>query len=375
MVKHNSQKVDELLKTQISLTEWLDDVGHISVDDLRHEDNEKRERLGAIDDIIGLPFDRPTRFTGQDLAEYSDKLKEYIDVNGRDLCALRLIPTEKGLPKLRMRGKTVKEAYAWFKEQEIDPLKYRADYIPHASDLSWATIFLVTNNGIFGEIVWGSHHQLTQGFHDGEQPVVFTYDFSEWRLSRPDQNALSHLKTILKHIFVEDEGKHKLLKDEIRAEFSNGFIKGYWETVDSSTEGLWFIDYNRLLGEAYKDVDISKLLVYSDYNDESIVLSGMIASGGKATAKVQIVQAGKTRQAEFAEGNVLVCSMTTPDLLPIMKKSSAIVTDQGGILSHAAIVARELKKPCIVGTERATKVLENGQQVIVDANRGVVENV
>jgi pyruvate,water dikinase len=55
-----------------------------------------------------------------------------------------------------------------------------------------------------------------------------------------------------------------------------------------------------------------------------------------------------------------------------MRKASAIITDQGGILSHAAIVARELKIPCIVGTVDATKKLKNGQIVTVDANKGVV---
>jgi pyruvate,water dikinase len=69
---------------------------------------------------------------------------------------------------------------------------------------------------------------------------------------------------------------------------------------------------------------------------------------------------------------VLVCEVTTPNYVPLMQKAVAIVTDQGGILSHAAIVARELKKPCIVGTGNATKILKTGQIVSVDANNGAV---
>lgn len=64
--------------------------------------------------------------------------------------------------------------------------------------------------------------------------------------------------------------------------------------------------------------------------------------------------------------------MTIPDFLPAMKKAAAFVTDEGGILCHAAIVARELGKPCIVGTKFATKVFKNGDFVNVDANTGVV---
>ncbi len=74
----------------------------------------------------------------------------------------------------------------------------------------------------------------------------------------------------------------------------------------------------------------------------------------------------------FVDGSVLVCEVTTPDYVPLMQRASAIVTDQGGILSHAAIVARELGIPCIVGTQHATARLKNGQIVTVDANEGVV---
>ena len=64
--------------------------------------------------------------------------------------------------------------------------------------------------------------------------------------------------------------------------------------------------------------------------------------------------------------------MTTPDYIPAMKKAAAFVTDEGGITCHAAIIAREMKKPCIVGTKIATKVLHDGDLVEVDADKGVV---
>lgn len=59
-------------------------------------------------------------------------------------------------------------------------------------------------------------------------------------------------------------------------------------------------------------------------------------------------------------------------MLPIMKKSAAIVTDEGGITCHAAIVARELKKPCIIGTKITTQMLNNGDEVEVNANQGLI---
>jgi pyruvate, water dikinase len=67
--------------------------------------------------------------------------------------------------------------------------------------------------------------------------------------------------------------------------------------------------------------------------------------------------------------------MTTPDFVPIMGKAGAIITDEGGITCHAAIVSREMKIPCVVGTEIATKVLKDGDLVEVDADNGVVRKV
>ena len=67
--------------------------------------------------------------------------------------------------------------------------------------------------------------------------------------------------------------------------------------------------------------------------------------------------------------------MTDPRYLGAMKKSSAIVTDEGGITCHAAIVSRELRIPCIIGAKVATQVLQTGDRIKVDANRGIITKV
>ncbi len=72
-------------------------------------------------------------------------------------------------------------------------------------------------------------------------------------------------------------------------------------------------------------------------------------------------------------GDIIVAPMTLPDLLPAMKKATAFITDEGGISCHAAIIAREMKKPCIVGTKIATQVLKDGDIVEVDADNGIVK--
>jgi pyruvate,water dikinase len=78
---------------------------------------------------------------------------------------------------------------------------------------------------------------------------------------------------------------------------------------------------------------------------------------------------------KFSKGDILISVATDPDIVPAMKRAAAIVTEQGGITSHAAIVSRELGIPCIIGTKIATKVFKDGDMVEVDANKGIVRKI
>ncbi len=104
-------------------------------------------------------------------------------------------------------------------------------------------------------------------------------------------------------------------------------------------------------------------------------LTGSTAFKGVARGIARLVSDPRDEKLVFNEGDVLVTAMTRPEFLPLMKKASAFITDAGGMLSHAAIVARELRKPCVVGTEKATKVLKTGDFVEVDADKGVVRRL
>lgn len=101
-------------------------------------------------------------------------------------------------------------------------------------------------------------------------------------------------------------------------------------------------------------------------------INGQIASRGFIKGKVRIVNS-KSQMKKMKKGEILVSIMTTPRLIPAVKKAIAIVTDEGGITCHAAIVSRELRIPCIIGTKIATKILKDGDLVEVDANKGIVK--
>jgi phosphohistidine swiveling domain-containing protein len=98
---------------------------------------------------------------------------------------------------------------------------------------------------------------------------------------------------------------------------------------------------------------------------------GLTAFRGSATGRARIVKNAADQDAVTA-GDVLVVPMTTPDYLPSMQKAAAFVTDEGGVICHAAIIARELKKPCVIGTKKATSVFRDGDWVEVDGFTGIV---
>jgi len=115
--------------------------------------------------------------------------------------------------------------------------------------------------------------------------------------------------------------------------------------------------------------------VYDDLNLDTNIdeFKGQVASQGDVVkGSVQIIL-NIDEVKTFEKDNILVTSMTVPDFLPAMKKAKAIVTDEGGLTCHAAIVSRELKVPCIIGTRIATKVLKNWDLIEIETNKGMVK--
>ncbi|ACP35431.1 pyruvate, water dikinase [Saccharolobus islandicus] len=104
-----------------------------------------------------------------------------------------------------------------------------------------------------------------------------------------------------------------------------------------------------------------------------VLVRGLAASPGIAFGKAKIILDIKDPKIhEFKKGDILVTKMTDPDWVPLMKIAGAIITDEGGMTSHAAIVSRELGIPAIVGSREATKVIQDNQEITVDAIRGIV---
>jgi len=121
----------------------------------------------------------------------------------------------------------------------------------------------------------------------------------------------------------------------------------------------------------FKPAKPAKKAVAVAKEEKDILVKGETASPGIASGKVKIVLKMEDLD-KVKKGDVLVTTMTTPDMVPGMQRAAAIVTDEGGLTCHAAIVSREMGTPCVVGTGNATKILKEGDIITVNATHGNV---
>ncbi|MFA4833491.1 MAG: PEP-utilizing enzyme [Patescibacteria group bacterium] len=103
-------------------------------------------------------------------------------------------------------------------------------------------------------------------------------------------------------------------------------------------------------------------------------LRGLVANRGKVRGRVRVITLDK-EFSKFRAGEILVTLQTMTQYLPVMKKAKAILTEFGGLTSHAAIISRELKKPCIVGIQNLLVSFKTGDKVSVDAEKGIIKKL
>jgi phosphoenolpyruvate synthase/pyruvate phosphate dikinase len=167
------------------------------------------------------------------------------------------------------------------------------------------------------------------------------------------------LNMMYKEIFESIEaGKLTVSKETVLDRLQNGYA--YF--IGYRTEAL-------LTGD-----DRQKLIdVLHPATNEEVVkeIKGQIAYKGKVKAVARVILDRKNA-SELKEGEILVTAMTSPDFVPAMKISAGIITNEGGVLCHAAIMSRELRKPCVIGTKIATDAIKTGQMLTLDADNGII---
>ncbi|MCD4694357.1 hypothetical protein K8R62_03300 [bacterium] len=207
--------------------------------------------------------------------------------------------------------------------------------------------------------------KLAHTFSYGRQYCAEYFSFLTFK-------SLPFLKKVCSKLDIKYDEFLRLSPSEIIKYFNDS--KGLKSVIKKrSGDFIYFLDENRnvFIIDSKKVKRFINSVIYKK-DDNSEIIIGQIASGGKAQGRVKIIL-NPNDFKKFKKGNVLVTGMTTPEFVSLMQKSVAIITDIGGLLSHAAIVSRELKKPCVIGTKIATQALKDGDLVEVNADDGVIK--
>jgi len=213
--------------------------------------------------------------------------------------------------------------------------------------------------------------------------LVDFFDFVKMVMNVRDvrKRAIYETITIFSNSVREIFSRLGLDKENIVYAIHEDFVSGRYKSSGYADElkkrSTGFIIYFGKRGPEidYVDFDWAKKTILTAMfgsGEEIMEIKGNVANKGYARGKVKVVLSKKDFE-KFEEGEILVTSMTRPEFVPLMKKAAAVITDEGGLTCHAAIVSRELDKPCIIGTKFASNVLKDGDLVEVDANEGIVK--
>lgn len=240
-------------------------------------------------------------------------------------------------------------------------------------------------NFIVIESSWGLGEAVVGGMVTPDEVVISKHDLKivDRRISKKNLKIIydPHLKANREVEIQGKESESPSITDEEAIELAKLAVKieKHYEVpmdIEWAIDGdLTFPDNVFIVQARPETFWVSKQSrqepVTATTGERKVIVKGLAASPGIAMGKARVLLDIKDAK-EFKKGEILVTRMTDPDWVPVMKVASAIITDEGGITSHAAIVSRELGIPAIVGTKDATKLLRTGQEITVDATRGVV---
>ena len=205
---------------------------------------------------------------------------------------------------------------------------------------------------------------------------------STWNKYTAEKGVLKNIFDYINNNYYKDSDVAKYLTS---SEISDT-LKGVRVSEDraSKRKHSYLIKLNVLNKIKFEKDSVAKDLTDKFYSQDlneiqsnKGIVKGIIACQGMAVGKAFVVPMFNAKDASkhlnnMDKGSILLAQSTNPDLILLMKKASAIVTDQGGLLSHAAIISRELGIPCLVGTKNATKVFKTGDMIEVDAIKGTI---
>lgn len=358
---------EDYFREHLSLSEWLMRADVPDRDRLIREDATKRRRLAFLSERIKLPTVYTTSFRIEEILESSGRFTAFVASVGRNLYAVRATPPANGQPVLRNRDLTVPDLVAWIRSLGVDLREYDLSFEPHI-DPTISAVFVVGDLRIFGEAAHGSILQLNKGMVPQQAHFRFEFDYHTWSFSDSDPELERFIRTAVQFVDIKDQDAKDAVKTSMNARFKDNYLCGYFEVLEAPAIGPIFIDYNRELARNAVDVGLSPRIERAGHKE----ITGQSACRGLVKGPARVVLSEEVDGVQLDLGSVLVCHFTSPAFVPLIVCASAVVTDIGGVLSHAAIVCRELGKTCVVGTKTATEAITDGQQIEVDGDHGVV---
>lgn len=217
--------------------------------------------------------------------------------------------------------------------------------------------------------------------------IILLEEFTIWQDIRKMDNFIGDhyvdvlLKEIVRRKNIPFDDLRCLTFGEIIEWLSSNGYKKYMDLIASRKDGLtiFHFDYmNGHTGRVLSSTEAKKVvegLEAANADKQASVFQGVVANMGKSKyfrGTVRVVMSSKDI-GKIEKGEILVTSMTAPDYVVGMKKAGAVITDEGGITCHAAIVSREIGIPCIVGTKVATRILKDGDTVEIHGGKGIIK--
>ncbi|MFW6025270.1 MAG: phosphoenolpyruvate synthase [Candidatus Woesearchaeota archaeon] len=244
-------------------------------------------------------------------------------------------------------------------------------------------VFITSAYGLGENVVQGAvnpdeFYVFKPTLKEGKRPILYR-NLGSKEIKMIYNKGVKPVKNV--KVAYEDRRRYSISDDEIikLAKWATRIEEHYSEkrnkltpmdmewAKDGETEELFIVQARPETVQSQKDFN-----VYEEYNLKEkgeVLLEGAAVGEKIGTGKVNVIKNAHEIN-EFNKGDVLVTDMTDPDWEPIMKIASAIVTNRGGRTCHAAIISREMGIPCVVGTEKGTKVLNTGQDVTVSCSEG-----
>ena len=393
-LKEDSAYFDNLYKTAIS-----------KFDDFKKKEHSFIEEINSISKVKDLKawikqFGDYTSdatiigYMAEMFAGYDNYWLDYVAISKEDFATL-----------------TASEEFSFAKEYEYELAKIKLGKSSKTIDDVARKWYWLLNNYFIIDIVDDNKvkEQLDKMTKTEARKIIEDMDNSISEIKNKKENLLKKLglndfkinilKTLSEFVVLQDKRKEVVLKTtSIFSKACNklldmhGFSQAEKSLILATALYKWFYSldkeklleqsklaseglYYPIIGDIMLGRDaINKMEQETDETKDNHAneIKGQVAYRGKINGRAIVVIRNEDF-AKFKEGDVLVTSMTRPEFIPLMKKASAFITDEGGITCHAAIVAREMKKPCIIGTKFATQILHDGDLVEVDADNGVVK--